>query len=366
MKKTTSKIVQISDIVQWDKKGELELSPKYQRNSVWNDKAKAYLIDTIIRGLPIPPIFLRQKVDINTKSTSREIIDGQQRIRAILEYVIDEKFAIKSAHNKQYGGMKYSDLDEDAKEDLLEYEILAEVVTEKDESVIYDMFARLNSNNYVLNKQELRNSKFWGYFKVLVYNLVSEYRDFLLEYKLLSDNDCTRMRDAELITSMVNLLISGIVQENPTSIDRLYEQYDSSFDQAEDIESKIEKIMDVIGKIYKYLNGNLACLSNKNYFFTLYAVIAHQLFGLKDSSMERNTLYSEDNITNNMDGLLMVCTKFINDYIQINEEVDSSRSIDPSWAEFKKNHSTRTTSKNERTKRIMFLNNYFIGEVNDK
>lgn len=56
MNKTTSKIVQISDIVQWSEKGELELSPKYQRNNVWNDKAKAYLIDTIIRGLPIPPI----------------------------------------------------------------------------------------------------------------------------------------------------------------------------------------------------------------------------------------------------------------------------------------------------------------------
>ena len=48
MNKTTSKIVQISDIVQWSEKGELELSPKYQRNNVWNDKAKAYLIDTII------------------------------------------------------------------------------------------------------------------------------------------------------------------------------------------------------------------------------------------------------------------------------------------------------------------------------
>ena len=92
MNKTTSKIVQISDIVQWNEKGELELSPKYQRNNVWNDKAKAYLIDTIIRGLPIPPIFLRQRVDINTKSTSREIIDGQQRIRAILEA---EKLKIK-------------------------------------------------------------------------------------------------------------------------------------------------------------------------------------------------------------------------------------------------------------------------------
>ena len=54
---------------------------------------------------------------------------------------------------------------------MLDYEILAEVVTEKDESSIYDMFARLNSNNYVLNRQEIRNSKYWGDFKVFIYRL---------------------------------------------------------------------------------------------------------------------------------------------------------------------------------------------------
>ena len=53
MNKTSSKVIQISDLVQWAAKGEIELSPKYQRNSVWNDNAKAYLIDTIVRGLPM-------------------------------------------------------------------------------------------------------------------------------------------------------------------------------------------------------------------------------------------------------------------------------------------------------------------------
>ena len=206
MKKTISKVYQISDIIQWDEKGELELSPKYQRNSVWNEKAKSYLIDTIIRGLPIPPIFIRQKVDVLTRTTNREIIDGQQRIRAIIEYVVDEKYSIKRSHNKNYGGKKYSDLDEDTQEAILEYEIIAETVTEKDESLVYDMFARLNSNNYVLNRQEIRNAKFWGDFKVLVYNLASHNRRFFIDFSLLSDSDFTRMRDVELINSMVILI----------------------------------------------------------------------------------------------------------------------------------------------------------------
>lgn len=368
MNKTTSKIVQISDIIQWSEKNELELSPKYQRNNVWNEKAKAYLIDTIVRGLPIPPIFLRQKVDINTKSTSREIIDGQQRVRAILEYVVDEKFAIRKAHNKEYGGKKYSELDEEAKEAILEFEIVAEVVTEKDESLIYDMFARLNSNNYVLNRQEIRNSKYWGDFKVLVYNLASRYRDFILKYKLLTDNECTRMRDAELITSMIILLIDGIVSETPTSVDKIYEKYDVSFENNNSIEESVVKIMDVLERVYDYYDGNLGCLTNKNYFFSLYACIANQMFGIVNGDeLIRNSLYSEENITRNIDELQSDVAKFLNDYSsKIENAADSKQPVDAEWADFKKNHGSRTTNKEERIKRIAFLNRYFAGETNDQ
>ena len=41
LKKKAPKIIQINDILQWYDNGELELSPKYQRNSVWNEKAKS-------------------------------------------------------------------------------------------------------------------------------------------------------------------------------------------------------------------------------------------------------------------------------------------------------------------------------------
>jgi len=364
MNKTTSKIVQISDIVQWNEKKELELSPKYQRNNVWNEKAKAYLIDTIVRGLPIPPIFLRQKVDIYTKSTSREIIDGQQRIRAILEYVVDEKFAIKKSHNKTYGGKKYSDLDEETQEAILGFEIVAEVVTEKDEGLIYDMFARLNSNNYVLNKQEIRNSKYWGDFKVLVYNLASKYRDFFLQYHLLTDNDCTRMRDAELITSMIILLMDGIVSETPTSVDRVYEMYDSDFDENGTIENEVVSIMNVIERVYSYFNGQLGCLSNKNYFFTFFCVMANQLYGIKDINIGRNNLFLKETVESEFDALCHCCGSFLNEYALNITDVESNQAIKVEWSEFKRNHSARTTSKPERIKRITFMNSFFMGERN--
>ena len=357
MKKTTAKIITISDLVQWSEKNELELSPRYQRNSVWNEKAKSYLIDTIVRGLPIPPIFMRQIIDVNTKTTTREIIDGQQRVRAILEYVIAESFDIKKSHNKAFGGKKYSDLDPDIQESILEYEVLAEVVTEKDDSVIYDMFARLNSNNIVLNKQEIRNSKYWGEFKVLVYRLSSKYRDFFLSAQLLTDNDCARMRDSELINSLLILLIDGIVEETPTYIENTYKKYDKDFPDVDLIETKFTNILNVAEQIYNYFNGASGCFSNKNYFFTMYGVLTNQMYGIKNIELPRNKIFGNENINNNLMILYNCLAQFIIDFDTNIADKDNTYGLYLEYSEFSRIHKTRTTSKNERIQRIKFLNN---------
>lgn len=354
MNKTSPKVIQISDLVQWNEKREIELSPKYQRNSVWNDNAKAYLIDSIVRGLPIPPIFLRQIIDVRTKTTNREIIDGQQRVRSILEYVVDEKFSIKASHNKEYGGKKYSELEQEIQESILRFEIVAEVVTEKDESLIYDMFARLNSNNYVLNKQEVRNAKYWGDFKVLVYSLAAKYREFFLLYGIFSDKECTRMKDVELINSLIILLNEGIVGETPSSVDKIYQKYDKEFVFANIIEDSIERVIDVMGKIYEYFEGNLGCLKNKNYFYTLFAVLYHQYFGIKNCDMEK------DEKLKDIENIERIIASFLNDYTRMIEDIPNGESVDKGWSDFEKNHRVRTTGKNERVDRISFMNNYFL------
>ncbi len=356
MKKTTAKIITISDLVQWHEKREMELSPKYQRNSVWNEKAKAYLIDTIIRGLPIPPIFLRQVIDVNTKKTYREIIDGQQRVRAILEYVVTEEFAIKKSHNKELGGKKYSDLDPEMQESILEYEILAEVVTEKDESIIYDMFARLNSNNIVLNKQEIRNSKYWGEFKVLVYRLSTRYRNFFLINHLFTDNDCARMRDSELINSLLILLVEGIVEETPTFLENIYKKYDKTFPDSDLVEAKMSEIMEVLKNVYNYFNGANGCFGNKNYFFTLYCSLANQMYGIPNIDLPRNVLFSSENINDNLPLLYNILVQFINDYESNIEDKDNELGLYGEFSEFEKYHKSRTTNKVERIKRVTFLN----------
>ena len=87
----------IADINQWLKEGSLTINRDYQRQSgLWPLNARSYFIDTILNSFPFPKITLLQKIDLKTQKTNREVIDGQQRIMAIEEFV-DDKLKLSSS-----------------------------------------------------------------------------------------------------------------------------------------------------------------------------------------------------------------------------------------------------------------------------
>lgn len=103
----------IGDLNEWYQKGKIILQPKFQRREVWSNKARSYLIDTIVRGLPVPKVYIRQKIDLNTKRSIREVVDGQQRLKAVFDF-LDGNIVISKIHNQEYGSLtfnEFSDID---------------------------------------------------------------------------------------------------------------------------------------------------------------------------------------------------------------------------------------------------------------
>jgi len=79
---------QISTLNEQYTLGNIDLQPKkYQRKLVWPYKSKVYLIDSILQGLPIPKFFLQIKVDSTTGKTIYDMVDGQQRMSTIFEFI---------------------------------------------------------------------------------------------------------------------------------------------------------------------------------------------------------------------------------------------------------------------------------------
>lgn len=362
-----TKAYSINDFLNWFDNDELTLSPKYQRNSVWNNSAKSYLMDTILRGYPIPQIFLRQIIDTNTRKTTREIIDGQQRLRSIIEFT-QNSFSILKTHNNDLAGKFYNDLGDDLKEKFLSFNISTEIIKLKEDSKIYEMFARLNTNNMALNKQELRNAEFWGDFKVYIYKKSAQFKDFLIKNNVFKDKEFARMLDVELINSSVINLIDGIITESPSKIDSYYKKFDNSFPTIDDNEIKFDKIMSVFILIFENPIFETKRFNKKGYLYTLFSYLNEQFYQNLNLGIEIHKEYSAENIEKNVYLLISKLMNFESELqrISTSKELDIENEKEEKILKllnFEKHHRTRTTSIQERKERIKILSEFLNPKI---
>ena len=283
MERYSTRTISINDFREWHEAGTLILAPKFQRRSVWSDKARSYLIDTIIRNLPMPKIFMRQEID-DTGRTIREIVDGQQRIRTALSY-LQNSFSIMRVHGgEEFGGKYYDDLSDDIQRKFLQYEFAVDLLVGANEPEVLDIFARLNTYGVRLNRQELLNSKYFGYFKNTVYRLGYEFYRFWVDNKILSENEIARMIESELTSEFVIAMLSGI--QSRKVIEGYYKQYDDEFAEQSRVVDSFKQCMDTIGEV---MADRLATsnFSSKHLFYSLYCAIYDLLYGLPESSTEQ-------------------------------------------------------------------------------
>ena len=71
----------VQEIINRYEKGQLRLDPGFQRESVWKERDRDKLIDSILRNFPLPSIFLHRGRD-DHGNTHYYVIDGKQRIES--------------------------------------------------------------------------------------------------------------------------------------------------------------------------------------------------------------------------------------------------------------------------------------------
>lgn len=247
MKGFDSTTYSVNDFLEWYERKQLVLSPKFQRRSVWKDVAKSFLIDSILRDKPLPKIFIRQITDIKNRMTIREVVDGQQRLRTIIDF-INDGFKVKKVHNKEYGEKYFSQLDEDAQSSILTYKFSVDILIGVEDGDIMDVFARLNTYTTPLNKQELINAEFYGYFKQLVYGVSHKYNKFWIDNKIFTEYQTMRMNEVELTADLFIALIDGI--QNRKIVKNYYKMFDENFDERELLEERFDETISLITTIF--------------------------------------------------------------------------------------------------------------------
>lgn len=211
----------IGDIRDLTNSNRLELRPDFQRKEVWAVAAKILLIDSILKNIPMPKFYLLR--DVRGEATFRAVIDGQQRLRAILDFM-DNQFALKAPpceahlHNKYFRDLEHLDRDK-----FINYRIDMYEVTDITDAEVRQMYSRVNKYVKALNKQELRRADFPGDFLSVSEDIA--LLDIFDEFKIFTPASRRRMGDVEFVSELLALMIRQTPLDKKEQLDTVYEEY---------------------------------------------------------------------------------------------------------------------------------------------
>lgn len=283
MAKSVLEQYQVADFIEWHTQKRLRLNPHFQRRRVWTLDGKSYLIDTLLRGLPMPKVYMRTVVDVVSQSSIRDIVDGQQRIAAILDFANGELRLNKRAG--EYAGLRYEDLDQERKQEFLSYAIGVEQLINATDDDVLQVFARLNSYTVPLNKAELRHAKYQGDFKWKVREVATGLAEFWRRYGILSTRDRLRMLDDQLTAEMFGVVIEGVRDGGQPKINALYDLYDPDFPMADQVGSRVKSVVEFISAKFKEaMEGEV--FSRPPQVLMLFAAVAHALQGIPPGDLD--------------------------------------------------------------------------------
>jgi hypothetical protein len=273
----------IADLLTWMDEQTLVVNREFQRSpSIWPPAAKVYLVDTILRGRPMPKIYLRTQTNVETMRSYREVVDGQQRLMAIRGFAHDEfPLRIKDGDFIALDGKCYSDLDDETKQTFLSYLVPVEQLLNAPDLVVFDVFQRLNTYNYNLSAQELRHGKYHGEFRNAVVSASRRWAFLIDKYNIVTKRARIRMADDELMAQIFGVFVEGVVDSRQSRTDKWYKSFDQ--DLPEGLASRVDSTIGFISdNLPEVLETNLA---RTPHFLMLFAAIAHALHGIPRGDM---------------------------------------------------------------------------------
>lgn len=254
--------------VKSDERGELQLAAPFQRNPVWTTHQKAYLIDTILQGLPIPELYMVDEVD-SDGDEKHIVVDGQQRIRACLEFLQDKYKLQGDEIDGQWKGLSFENLSPSHKQLIYGYKFVVRILPEMSNPDLRRIFARLNRNVVALNEQELRNATYWGQFIQCVQS-IADNDEFWSDFGIFTANDHRRMLDHEFISELAIAYLHG-PQNKKDKLDEYYQLYEEFFEARDELTKIFKSTAAEIGKIIAYGPSRWR---KKSDFYTLFLTLS--------------------------------------------------------------------------------------------
>lgn len=244
----------------------LDTSPNFQRKLVWKKQHKYAFINTVLLNYPFPEIYIASsEIDVNNLQAKEIVVDGQQRLNAIVDYI--KGINDFSNQNKLKAFNELSVLE---KKEFLNYPVSMKDLKDLPENIVKEIFRRINSTEYSLNANEILNAQFGdGEFAIFCKQLadakyeVSEsetdvliteekrkiFNGFFLSNNIFTENDIKRMFDSQYVMLITSTLFEGKYFGRSLRINDYLEKYNYEFKNYDQILDIILNSIEIISKL---------------------------------------------------------------------------------------------------------------------
>jgi len=243
------------------------------------------LIESILLGLPIPEIFVQVKTSPEGASTYI-VVDGQQRIRSVLQFIGSERDPGEAQYSKFRLDMletesgwydhAFTDLKDEDKKAFYAYRFAVRLLRTENDIEVRDMFKRLNQFLTPLKAQELRNATYKGPFVEVALDLANN--EYWAENRIVLPSSIRRMGDIEFTSELLIAIMHGPQGGSSTIIDKyykLYEDYEGQFPDQGRSTRLFKATLDTVRRIFPEIKETR--WSNKTDFYSLFAAVAYLL-----------------------------------------------------------------------------------------
>jgi len=235
----------VSTLYRW--KDKINEQPVYQRGEVWSQRKRSILIDSMLRGIDIPKIYLRK---LKSNAHDYEVADGQQRLTAIYKFIenqfkllSDEEKGLNLAkiEGKSIGGLKYEKLNKDFKERFDNYEVTIAIIENANNQEIRTLFGRLQEGEPLV-PAEKRNA--------IISNLGHLVDNFAINHSYFTNSQipAKRYKRQDYMSHVLALIFYKNTESLKASL--LLKMYlDKSLTVSQALQKKISVILDKLSEI---------------------------------------------------------------------------------------------------------------------
>jgi uncharacterized protein DUF262/HNH endonuclease len=265
----------ITDLVNMYGGDQLNLEPGFQRQSVWAERDRSKLIDSILRNYPLPAIFLYRREEDGR--IIYDVIDGKQRLESILMFMgeMRGRFWVKTQlpSSEETEWIDWKRLSKRKLRPLIEGYKVPVIEVDGDIGDIIDVFVRINSTGKALTPQEKRHAKYYNsHFLKEADKLARRFENYFRDTGILGSGQISRMKHVELICELMISIHQGDVVNRKAALDKVMAAGSFSDAQTRRASQKTRAAINRVRKMFSKLHTTRFCQLTD--FYSLVVLIA--------------------------------------------------------------------------------------------